>query len=253
MKILVVGASGLIGKKVVPRLRARGATVIEAAPSTGVNVVTGDGVSEAMVGIEVVLDVSNTRAYDKAGSVEFFERAGKHIFAAERQAGVKRHVALSVVGTDRLAESGSGYFYGKVAQETLVRESGVPYTIVRATQFFEFLGSMVPPAGSDEPLTLPAGLVQPITSDEVADAMVDAAFAEPENGVIEIAGPTAFSLADLVSRYLVATNDTRPVRADPEALYFGARLGPDSLLPGPDARLAPTTFESWIEQTPVDR
>jgi uncharacterized protein YbjT (DUF2867 family) len=249
MKILVIGGSGLIGSKVVTRLRALGHEAISASPSSGVNTMTGEGLDAAVAGVDTVLDLSNSPSFADKDVLDFFETTGRNIAAAEVKAGVKHHVALSVVGTDRLPDS--GYLRAKVAQETLIRESGVPYTIVRSTQFFEFLNGIVQASAKGESVHLSTGNMQPIASEEVADAMTAATLAAPVNGIIEIGGPDKIRMADLVQRFLTAIKDPRQTIPDPKALYFGTVLEPDSLVPGPGAKLGKIDFDTWFKQSDV--
>jgi len=247
MKIVIIGGTGLIGSKTVERLRSKGHEVIAASPNTGVNTITGEGVAEALVGAEVVLDLANSPSFEDKAVLAFFETSGRNLLAAEKVAGVKHHIALSVVGTERLQES--GYFRGKLAQETLIEASGVPYTIVHSTQFMEFLGGIAQSGSVGDKVHLSPAYVQPIASDDVADAMAAAALAAPVNGTIEIAGPERWRLSDLVARYLKAIGDTRLVEADPEARYFGARLDDGSLVSDNNPRLGTITFEQWFATT----
>ena len=247
MKILVIGGSGLIGSKVIPRLRALGHEAISASPSSGVNTVTGEGLDAAMAGVDTVLDLSNSPSFADKDVLAFFETTGKNMGAAEVKAGVKHHVALSVVGADRLPDS--GYLRAKVVQEKLIRESGVPYTIVRSTQFFEFLNGIVQASAKGESVHLSTGYMQPIASDDVADAMASATVGAPVNGIVEIGGPDKIRMADLVQRFLAATKDPRQVIPDPKALYFGTVLEPDSLVAGPGAKLGTIDFEAWFRQS----
>jgi len=247
MKILVIGGSGLIGSKVVTRLRALGHEAISASPSSGVNTMTGEGLDAAVAGVDTVLDLSNSPSFADKDVLDFFETTGRNIATAEVKAGVKHHVALSVVGTDRLPDS--GYLRAKVAQETLIRESGVPYTIVRSTQFFEFLNGIVQASAKGESVHLSTGNMQPIASEDVADAMTAATLAAPVNGIIEIGGPDKIRMADLVQRFLTAIKDPRQTIPDAKALYFGTVLEPDSLVPGPDAKLGKIDFDTWFKQS----
>jgi len=244
MKIVVIGGSGLIGSKVVNKLREAGHEVLAASPASGVNTITGEGLDAALAGAQVVLDVANSPSFEDKAVLEFFHTAGRNLMAAEARAGVKHHVALSVVGTDRLGES--GYFRGKMAQEALIRESKIPYTIVHSTQFFEFLGSIAQSGADGNTVHLSPAFVQPIASDDVAAAVADFTLGAPVNGVVEIAGPERVRLSDLVSRYLKATNDTRTVVPDVHARYFGAELKDDTLVPGDNPRIGALNFEAWF-------
>jgi uncharacterized protein YbjT (DUF2867 family) len=246
MKIVVIGGSGLIGKKVVANLRQRGHDAVAASPSTGVNAVTGEGMAQALVGAQVVVDVANAPSWEDSAVLAFFETSGHNLLAAEAAAGVGHHVALSVVGTDRLLAS--GYFRAKMAQEELVKASPIPYTIVRATQFFEFVGGIAQSAAAGETIRLPPALMQPIAADDVAAAVADAALAEPLNGTIEVAGPEPIRQDDFVRQFLTATGDARSVATDPQALYFGLAVDDRSLTPGDTPRLGPTRFADWLAQ-----
>lgn len=245
MKIVIIGGTGLIGSKLVNILRQRGHETLAASPNTGVNTMTGEGLDSALAGADVVVDVANSPSFADDAVLEFFTTSGRNLLAAARRAGVKHHVALSVVGTDRLAES--GYFRGKIAQEKLIRESGMPYTIVHSTQFFEFLGGIAASAGDAGTIPLSTAYVQPISSDDVALAMADYALGDPVGGVVEIGGPERFRLADLVQRYLSVKGDPRKVVADPQARYFGALLQEDTLVPGPDARLGAAHIAAYLQ------
>jgi uncharacterized protein YbjT (DUF2867 family) len=246
MKIVVIGGTGLIGSKVAERLRKRGHEVIAAAPSSGVNAVTGEGLDDAMKGTDVVVDVANSPSFEDQAVLDFFEASGRNLAAAEQKAGVKHHVALSVVGTGRPAFAASGYIRAKMAQENLVRASGIPYTIVHSTQFFEFLNGIAGNAGTGQDIHLSSGLMQPIASDDVADAVTDYALGPAINGTVEIAGPEKAPMAELVQRFLAAIGDRRTVVADPQAAYFGAVLERDTLLPGDGARLGKQDFQTWF-------
>lgn len=245
LKIVVIGGSGLIGKKLVQNLRQLGHEVLAASPSTGVNAVTGDGLTEALAGAQVVVDVANSPSFEDTAVLNFFEASGRHLLPAEAAAGVKHHVALSVVGTERLLTS--GYFRAKLAQENLIKASPVPYTIVRATQFFEFVGGIAQSATEGSIVRLPAALMQPIVSDDVAAALAEIALEAPVNGMIELAGPEPIRQDELVRRFLAATADPRQVTTDPAALYFGTALNDQSLTPGANPRLGPTRFEDWLQ------
>lgn len=244
MKIVIIGGTGLIGSKTVERLRSKGHEVLAASPNTGVNTITGEGLSQALAGAEVVLDLANSPSFEDKAVLEFFETSGRNLLAAEKAAGVKHHIALSVVGTERLQES--GYFRGKLAQERLIKDSGIPYTIVHSTQFLEFLKGIADSGTVGNVVRLSPAYVQPIASDDVADAMTDVALARPVNGTIEIAGPEKVRLSELVGRYLKASNDVRTVEVDPGAKYFGAELNDQSLVPGENPRLGTVGFEGWF-------
>lgn len=244
MKIVVIGGTGLIGSKTVNKLRQLGHEVIAASPASGVNTITGEGLAAVMEGTDVVIDVANSPSFENKAVMEFFETSGRNLLAAEAAAGVKHHVALSVVGTDRLPDS--GYFRAKLAQENLIRRSGMPYSIVHSTQFFEFLGSIAASGAKGEAIHLSPALMQPIASDDVAAAMADVALGAPVNGIIEIAGPEKIGQAALVARYLAKMNDPRSVVPDAQALYFGAAINDQSLVPGPGARIGKINFETWF-------
>ena len=244
MKIVIIGGTGLIGSKTVDRLRQRGHDVLPASPNSGVNTVTGEGLAAALAGAEVVLDLANSPSFEDQAVLDFFEASGRNLLAAGKAAGVRHHIALSVVGTERLQES--GYFRGKLRQEELIRQSGLPYTIVHSTQFLEFLPGIAKSATRGETVRLSPAPVQPIASDDVADAMADVALAVPANGIVEIAGPERVALSELVRRYLRAIGDARVVEADPEARYFGARLDGNSLVSDAGPRLGAITFEQWM-------
>src|SRR5688572_6195118 len=230
MKIVIIGGSGLIGKKLVQKLRERGQEVVAASPSAGVNTITGQGLSEALAGAQAVVDVANSPSFEDQAVLEFFETSGRNLMAAETVAGVRHHVALSVVGTDRLLAS--GYFRAKMAQENLIKASNIPYTIVRATQFFEFVGAMAHSATDGQTVRLPPVLMQPIASDDVAAMLAGVAIAEPLNGTVELSGPEPIRMDELVRRFLIASRDPRQVIADPQAGYFGAAVNDQSLTPG---------------------
>lgn len=245
MKIVIIGGTGLIGSKLVGILRERGHEAIAASPNSGVNTLTGDGLDAALAGADIVVDVANSPSFADDAVLEFFTTSGRNLLGAAARAGVKHHVALSVVGTDRLAES--GYFRGKIAQEKLIRESGLPYTIVHSTQFFEFLGGIAASAGAGDTLALSPAYIQAISSDDVAAAMADYTLGQPLNGVVEIAGPEKTRLSDLVQHYLRFKHDTRTVVADRQAPYFGAQLQDDTLIPGTDARLGTVRVDAWLQ------
>ncbi|MBS7546192.1 SDR family oxidoreductase [Ancylobacter oerskovii] len=244
MKIVVIGGTGLIGSKTVARLRKRGHDVLAASPNSGVDTVTGEGVAEALAGAEVVLDLANSPSFEDQAVLDFFGTSGRNLLAAGKAAGVRHHIALSVIGTERLQES--GYFRGKLLQEKLIRVSGLPFTIVHSTQFLEFLPGIAKSATSGDAVRLSPAFVQPIASDDVADAMTDVALSAPANGIVEISGPERFALSELVRRYLRAIGDARAVEVDPEARYFGARLDETSLVSDAGPRLGSITFEQWM-------
>jgi uncharacterized protein YbjT (DUF2867 family) len=245
MKIVVIGGSGLIGSKLVNILRARGHEVLPASPASGVNTITGEGLAQALAGADVVVDVANSPSFEDRAVMEFFQASGRNLLAAAAAAGVRHHVALSVVGADRLPDS--GYLRAKIAQEELIRKSGLPYTIVRATQFLEFLGGIAAAGFDGQVIRLSSGLMQPIASDDVAAAMADFTLGGPINGIAEIAGPERESMAGLVQRYLKSTHDARPVVADAHARYFGAELAELSLVPVGQARLGAITLGHWLK------
>ena len=247
MKIVVIGGSGLIGSKLVIKLRENGHDALAASPDSGVNTLTGEGLAEALEGAQVVVDVANAPAWEDAAVLEFFQTSTRNLLAAETAADVGHHVALSVVGTDRLPES--GYFRAKVAQEEVVKAGTVPYTILRATQFFEFIGRIADSSTAGDAVRLAPALVQPEAADDVAAALADVAVDAPVNGIVELAGPERFRLDELARRVLSANNDPREVAADVNARYFGAELNDQSLIPGDDARIAPTRFEDWLRQS----
>lgn len=247
MKIVVVGGSGLIGSKVVNILRAGGHEVLAASPSSGVNTITGEGLSEALAGAQVVVDVANSPSFEDHAVLEFFETSGRNLLAAEAVAGVRHHVALSVVGTDRLLES--GYFRAKMAQENLIKASAVPFTIVRATQFFEFVGAIAQSGTDGETVRLPPALMQPIVSDDVAAALAEVAVATPHNGTVDLAGPEPIRMDELVRRFLIARQDKRQVIADPHARYFGTEVNDQSLTPGERPLIGPTRFADWLNRS----
>lgn len=246
MKIVVVGGTGLIGSKLVEKLRRAGHEPLAASPDTGVNSLTGEGLPEALEGAEVVVDVANAPDWDDAAVMEFFQTSSRNILAADAAAGVKHHVALSVVGADRLPES--GYLRAKLAQEEMVKTGSVPYTILRATQFFEFIGRIADSSADGDTIRLAPVFVQPESADDVAAALADLAVSEPANGIVELGGPEQFRLDELARRVLSANNDPRPVKADVHARYFGTELDDHSLTPGSNARIAPTRFEDWLSQ-----
>lgn len=245
MKIVVIGGSGLIGKKLVSDLRDRGHDVLAASPSTGVNTVTGEELAEALAGARVVVDVANAPVWEDRAVLAFFETSGKNLLAAEAVAGVRHHVALSVVGTHRLLAS--GYFRAKMAQENLIKASKIPYTIVRATQFFEFVGGIAQFATEGDTVRLPAAMMQPIVSDDVAAALASIAVGEPRNGTVELAGPEPIRMDELVRQFLSANSDSRKVVTDARARYYGVEVNDQSLVPGPNPLLGATRFAEWLE------
>ena len=247
MNIVVIGGTGLIGSKTVALLKTRGHSVVVASPATGVNAFTGEGLDAALEGAEVVLDLANSPSFEDDAAMAFFKAAGANLLRAEQAAGVRHHVALSVVGTNNLQDS--GYFRAKQAQEDLIKAGSIPFTIIQSTQFFEFLGSIAGSAFDGEAVRLSNALVQPITSQDVATAVARVALAAPTNGTVEIAGPQQFGLCELVERYLGCMGDVRPVICDPHAPYFGVVLSEHSLVPGTGASLGQTTFEKWLGQS----
>ena len=251
MKIVVIGGSGLIGTKLVKRLRQKGHEAVPASPDSGVNTITGEGLAEALAGAQVVVDVANSPSFEDNAVLKFFETSGRNLLAAETAAGVGHHVALSIVGTDRIPES--GYLRAKMAQEKLIKASGIPYTIVRSTQFFEFMGGIAQSATVGQTVRLSPALLQPIMSDDVADALTDATLGAPVNGMIEIAGPERVPLDELVRRFLRAKQDPRTVVADTHARYFGAELDDRSLTPGEKARIGATRFDDWLSHSTAQR
>jgi uncharacterized protein YbjT (DUF2867 family) len=247
MKIVVIGGTGLIGSKLVQKLRDAGHDALAASPDTGVNALTGEGLTEALEGAQVVVDVANAPDWDDAAVLDFFRTASRNLAAAEADAGVGHHVTLSVVGADRLAES--GYMRAKVAQEESVKTAGVPYTIVRAAQFFEFIGRIADSGFDGETIHLAPVLVQPQSAEDVAATLADVALNEPANGIVELAGPEQYRLDELARRVLRANGDARKVTADMHARYFGAQLAEHSLTPGDNPRIAPTHFEDWLSRS----
>jgi uncharacterized protein YbjT (DUF2867 family) len=251
MKIVVIGGSGLIGAKLVNKLRELGHEIVAASPASGINTLTGEGLAEALAGAQVVVDVANSPSFEDKAVLEFFETSGRNLLAAEAAAGVGHHVALSVVGTDRLLQS--GYFRAKMAQEELIKASKVPYTILRSTQFFEFLNGIAQSATDGQTVRLSPAFVQPVVSDDVAAALVDVTLGTPVNGTVELAGPERLRLDELVRRFLSANQDARQVVADVHARYFGAELNDQSLTPGDNPRIAPTRFEDWLSRSRPQR
>ena len=246
MKMVVIGGTGRIGANVVSNLRAQGHEAVAASPRSGVNTFTGEGVAEALAGANVVIDVSNSPSFEDAAVLAFFETSTRNLLAAAGAAGVRHYVALSVVGTARLVES--GYFRARIAQETLIRESGVPYTIVHATQFFEFLAGIADAATDGQAVRLAPAFIQPMAAADVAAGVTQAALGAPVNGIVEVAGPEAFRLDELVREGLSALRDPRVVITDPHARYFGATLRVCTLIPGESAHLGATHFADWLTQ-----
>ena len=246
MKIVVIGGTGLIGSKLVAKLGAYGHQAVPAAPNTGVNTLTGEGLAEVLDGAAVVVDVSNSPSFADDAAMEFFRTATTNVLSYSAKADVGHYVALSVVGTDRLLES--GYFRAKMAQETLIRESGRPYSIVHATQFFEFVKAIADFSTIDGKVHLPSALIQPMAADDVAAGVGRVAVAEPVYGIREIAGPQTFRLDELVRKGLAAKGDPREVVADEQAPYYGVLLSERTLVPGPDAQLGDITFDNWLAQ-----
>lgn len=249
MKITVIGGTGLIGSQVVTLLRAQGHEALPASPDTGVNTITGAGLPEALAGASVVVDVSNSPSFEDAAVLKFFETSTRNLLAAEANTGVRHHVVLSVVGTERL--SASGYFRAKSAQEQLTRDSSIPYSIVHATQFFEFVKSIADAATVGNTVRLAPVLIQPMAAKDVASAVGRVAVGPPVNGIVEIAGPQQFRLDQFIRRGLAARHDPREVIADPHARYFGVEMGERTLVPGANATLAETRFEAWLGQSMV--
>src|ERR1043165_718418 len=244
MKIVVIGGNGLIGSKTVPVLRGRGHEVVAASSKTGVNTLTGAGLQEAIAGAQVVIDLTNSPSFEDKAVLEFFQTSGRNLLAAEAAAGVGHHAALSIVGIERTPDN--GYFRAKLAQEKLIEASGVPYTIVRATQFFEFLGGIAASAAEGNTIRLSPGAFQPIAADDVAAFVAEAALAPPRNGIIEIAGPDRAPFDEIIARYLKAAGDPRKVVRDPQARYFGGLVDDRSLVPLGEARLGRIGLEEWL-------
>jgi uncharacterized protein YbjT (DUF2867 family) len=247
MKIVVIGGTGLIGSKTVPILRQGGHEVVAASPKSGINSITGEGLKEAMAGAQVVIDLTNSPSFEDKAVLEFFETSGRNLLAAEAAAGVRHHVALSIVGIDRTPDN--GYFRAKVAQEKLIETSGIPYTIIRATQFLEFLGAIAASSADGSIVRLSPGLFQPIAADDVAVIVADVALAAPRSGIVEIAGPERAPFNEIVARYLKAIGDPRTVVNDPEARYFGGRVEERSLVPLGEARLGRIGFDEWLRRS----
>jgi uncharacterized protein YbjT (DUF2867 family) len=247
MKIVVIGGTGLIGSKTVAILRQGGHEVVAASPRSGINSVTGEGIKEAVAGAQVVIDLANSPSFDNKAVLEFFETSGRNLLAAEAAAGVAHHIALSIVGTDRTPDN--GYFRAKVAQEKLIESSGIPYTIIRSTQFLEFLGAIADSAADGNRIRLSPGLFQPIAADDVAVLVADVALAAPRNGIVEIAGPERAPFNEIVARYLKGLGDPREVVSDPEARYWGGRVEEHSLVPLREARLGRIGLDEWLRRS----
>jgi uncharacterized protein YbjT (DUF2867 family) len=247
MKIVVIGGTGLIGSKTVAILRQGAHEVVAASPKSGINTITGEGLKQALAGAQVVIDLANSPSFEDRAVLEFFETSGRNLLAAEAAAGgIRHHVALSIVGIDR---SDNGYFRAKVAQEKLIGSSGIPYTIIRATQFLEFLGAIAASSADGNIVKLPPGLFQPIAADDVAANVADVALAAPRNGIVEIAGPERAPFNEFVARYLKAVGDPREVVRDPEARYFGGRVEERSLVPLGEARLGRIGLDEWLRRS----
>ena len=246
MKIVVIGGTGLIGSKTVPMLRQGGHEVVAASPNTGVNTITGEGLTEAMAGTQVVIDLANSPSFEDRAVLAFFETSGRNLLAAEAAAGVRHHVALSIVGTDRMPDN--GYFRAKVAQEQLIEASGIPYTIIRSTQFLEFIKGIADSSAVGNTVRLSPGLFQPIAADDVAAIVAEVALAAPRHGIVEIAGPERAPFDAFVARYLKAVGDPRAVVRDPEARYSGGRVEEHSLVPLGDARLGGIGLDEWLRR-----
>jgi len=246
MKIVVIGGSGLIGSRLVRKLREQGHEAVSASPSSGVNTLTGEGLAEALKGASVVVDVSNAPSWEDTAVLNFFETSTRNLLAAEAAAGVKHHVALSVVGTERLLES--GYFRAKIAQEKLIQASSIPYSIVRATQFFEFVKGIADFSTKDNEVHLPTALIQPMAADDVATAVGRVATGSPVNGIVEVGGPEKFHLDELIRRGLASRKDPRAVVADPQATYYGVKVTERALVPEDDAKLGKMRFDEWLAQ-----
>jgi uncharacterized protein YbjT (DUF2867 family) len=252
MKVVVIGGSGLIGRKLVAELNELGHEAVAASPSTGVNAVTGAGLAQVLVGAEVVVDVTNSPSFEDRAVLDFFTKSTRNLLAAEADAGVRHHIALSVVGANRVPDS--GYLRAKVAQENLIRSAGIPFTILRATQFFEFIGTIVvqfPTTG--QTVRVPSAFFQPILSDDVVATLVDVTLGSPANSIIDLAGPERFHFDEIIREYLIATQDTREVVTDDHARYFGAKLDDHSLVPIGSSQLGATRYDNWLCHSAVGK
>jgi uncharacterized protein YbjT (DUF2867 family) len=251
MKIVVIGGSGLIGSRVVARLREHGHEAAAASPSSGVNTLTGEGLAAVLQGAQVVVDVSNSPSFEEAAAMAFFQTSNRNLLTYEAAAGVGHHVALSVVGTEPLSQTDGigGYFRAKLAQEKLIKDSSIAYSIVHATQFFEFVNSIADAATDGNRVRVPPVLIQPMAADDVASAVASVAMGSPVNGTVEVGGPEPFRLDELIRQSLSARRDPREVITDPHARYFGAEVGERTLVPGDDARLGATRFEDWLNRS----
>lgn len=247
MKIVVIGGTGLIGSKLVTTLRQRGHEVLAASPDSGVNTLTGEGLAPALAGAQVVVDVSNSPSFEDAAVMKFFETSARNLLAAEADAGVRHHVALSIVGADRMTES--GYMRAKTAQENLIKASGIPYTILRSTQFFEFMGRIADSFSDGKVVRASPALVQPIVSDDVVAALADVTLGNPANDTLEVAGPERVRLDELIRRFLASRNDAREVTPDVHARYFGTELDDRSLVPAGNPRIGATKFDAWLSRS----
>jgi uncharacterized protein YbjT (DUF2867 family) len=251
MKIVVIGGTGLIGSKTIPILRQGGHEALAASPNTGVNTITGEGLAKALAGAQVVVDLANAPSWEDKAVLEFFETSGRNLLAAEATADVRHHIALSIVGTDRSPDN--GYFRAKVAQEKLIEKSGIPYTIIRSTQFMEFIKGIADSSADGNMVRIPPGLFQPIAADDVAATVADVALAAPRNGIVEIAGPERAPFNEIIARYLKAIGDPRQVVSDPEARYFGGRVEERSLVPLGEARLGRIGLDEWLRRSVAQR
>jgi uncharacterized protein YbjT (DUF2867 family) len=247
MKIVVIGGTGLIGSKTIPILRQGGHEAVAASPNTGVNTITGEGLAKALSGAQVVIDLANAPVWEDKAVLEFFQTSGRNLLAAETTAGVRHHVAVSIVGTDRTPDN--GYFRAKVAQEKVIESSRIPYTIIRSTQFMEFLGGIAAEGTKGNVVRISPGLFQPIAADDVAATVADVALGAPRNGIVEIAGPERAPFNEIIARYLKAIGDPREVVSDPEARYFGGRVEERSLVPLGEARLGRIGLDEWLRSS----